>query len=241
MYPIFKNRLFLFIIFLLLFASVLIFLYSQKNLTSSDIKSGYFTLVESEKDLVWRKDLQDLNVMEDAVIFYQQQIKDLEKQVIGIQDEQEKKNKYDDLALYYSKLGDYRTSYQYYIKSLDVSFVNRKTWLNFGNLLVKMNAYKSAELAYLKANEINPYEELNYVELADLYILMGKKEGEILEVYDKGIELIEKPSILLRGKAEFYEERNLYQEAIYVYQRLLTISDNAEAIQNKIDKLKLKL
>lgn len=238
---IFKNKIFWLLIFLVTVSFLGIFWYLQKSQVSQNIKSEHFTLIEAEKDLIWNKDLAELKVMDDAVVFYKQQIVELEKNVSNIQDEQEKKNYYDDLALYYSKLGDYRKSYEYYLKSLDISFVNRKTWLNFGNLLVKMNAYQSAEIAYLKANEINPYEELNYIELADLYILMQKSNEEILAVYDKGISLIEKPSILLKNKAEFYEAKDLYQEAIYVYQKLLTISDNPDSVQIKINKLKLKL
>lgn len=205
--------------------------------------SGYFKLIDDPKNIIYNQDISELSVTPEAVTVWQEKIKELEAAVPNISDELEKKRYYNDLGMYYGYLGQYQTAYDYYVKSLDISYIDRVTWLQFGDLLIKMKAYLSAEAAYKQGNEINPYEQLNYSKLAELYMLMGKSESEVVAVYDQGIATIDKATLLFRAKAYYYEKNKNYTEAIKVYEAWIKIADEASKaeLQEAINKLKTKI
>lgn len=228
------------ILVLLLAAAGVLFWQSNKPQVAGN---EHFTITDNMDDVIMHQDVSELNIMVDAVTYYEDKIAEYEAKIPTIQDDLEKKDYYNDLGLFYSKIGKYQEAYDAYLKSLDLSFVNRKTWVSLGDLLVKMKAYQSAEQAFLKGNEINPYEQANYVKLADLYKLEGRSQDEILAVYNAGIDLIEGPELLYIEKAEYYQELGMYREAINSYKDWLFIAEesNKANIQSKIDKLEEEL
>lgn len=235
-----NKKLMFFGIILLLFLLIFSFWWNN-NKKSQIVSSEHFEMLDDTDKIILNKDLSEINIMADAVEHYNNKIAEMEAEVPNIKDDELKKAYYEDLAFYHSSLGHYQVAYQYYVKSLDLSYINRKTWLSLGELLVNMEAYKTAEAAFIKANEINPYEELNYIKIVDLYKKTSRSQEDILAVYDQGIELIEKPVVLLKGKAEYYEDLGLYQESINAYKDWARVSDQSEYIEAKIKKLEAKL
>ena len=235
-----KKNLFLGAILLALLVIVGL-LWTYNNQKSPLITSEHFELLDDKDDILLYKDLSEINIMTDAVEHYNNKIVEMETELADINDDELRKAYYEDLAFYHSSLGHYEVAYEYYVKSLDLSFVNRKTWLSFGELLVNMQAYKTAEVAFTKANEINPYEELNNIKIVDLYKKTDRSQEDIIAVYNQGIDLIEAPTVLLKNKAEYYEDLELYREAINAYKEWARVSEHKEYIENKIKKLEDKL
>ena len=206
-------------------------------------QSSYFKIIDDPKNVLYKQDVSELSVTPEAITAWEQKLKELEAAAPNIGDELERKRYYNDIGIYLGNLGRYQEAYGYYMKSLDISYIDRVTWLQLGDLLVKMKAYQSAEAAYLKGNEINPYEQLNYIKLADLYILMQKSESDIIDMYDQGIAKIDKPSLIFQAKAYYNEKNKNYAEALKTYEAWLEITDesNKATIQAAINSLKAKI
>lgn len=240
----FNKKLFWFILAAVLALIGLIFwFYYTHQLSSKLPSSSYFQINDDPKNVIHSQKIAELSVTPQAVEVWEKKLSELETQVINIQDELKRKKYYNDIAMYLAYLGRYDEAYDYYIKSLDISYIDRITWLQLGDLLIRMNAYKSAEVAYTRGNDINPYEPLNYIKLADLYVLMGKSEVEVVAVYDQGISKIEKSTSILQAKAYYYEKNKNYKAALVVYEELLKIADQdsraniQEAISHVKDKI----
>lgn len=238
-----QNKKFWLILGVVILALVGLIFWFNRMQTSKLPTSSYFKIIDDPKNVIYSQEISELSVTPQAVEVWQQKIKELEAAVPNISDDLEKKRYFNDLGMYYSYLGKYQESYDYYIKSLDISYIDRVTWLQLGDLLIKMKAYQSAELAYIKGNDINPYEPLNYEKLADLYVLMGKSESEVVAIYDQGIAKIEKSPALLRAKAYYYEKNKNYSEALKTYEAWLKIADEASkaSIEERINILKAKI
>lgn len=205
--------------------------------------SIYFKLIDDPNNIIYSQDISELSVTPQAVEAWQKKLAELKDTAPTIVDELERRKYYNDIAMYLGNLGKYQEAYDYYMKSLDISYIDRITWLQLGDLLVKMKAYQSAEVAYNKGNEINPYEQLNYIKLADLYVLMGKSESEIVAMYDRGIAKVERPTGILQAKAYFYEKNKNYVEALATYEAWLKIAEdsNKANIEASIISLKKKI
>lgn len=146
---------------------------------------------------------------------------------------------YGNLALYKSYLGEYSQSYELYLKTLELESKSRVIWMAFGDLLVRMKAYLSAEAAYKKALALNQYEPEGYIKLADLYRLTGAPESKIEEVYKKGLENIVDNTLLLSEYAKRLSENGDNNRAIEIYEKLKELQpQNREALDREINKLK---
>lgn len=237
-----KTQAFILLAIILVLGTLLFWLINR----SGDDKlptSGYFKIIDNPNTIIYSQDVSELNVTPQAVVSWQQKIKELEATAPNITDELERKRYYNDIAVYLGYVGRYQDAYEYFIKSLDISYIDRVTWLQLGDLLVKMKAYQSAEQAYIKGNDINPYEQLNYIKLADLYALIGKSESEVVAVYDQGIGKIDKATALFQAKAYYYEQKKNYTEALKVYEIWLKNADEAGKanVEERISSLKAKI
>lgn len=200
--------------------------------------TGVFTLLDDEKNLVYS---EQTNVMPQARTQFEQKAKEAEELIKKGGDNEIMVVNYNDYALYNAYLGQYKKSYDAYLKSVALNDMLRATWMGFGDLLVKMKAYKSAEFAYNKIIEINPWEPLHYIKLLDLYKASGETE-KIAETYKIGLEKtstnIEGNTLLLARYAQWLEEQKSYDEAIKVYNELIKAQpDNKAAIEKKIEKI----
>ncbi|HNV97044.1 MAG TPA: hypothetical protein PKL13_01875 [bacterium] len=238
-----KKKL-LFIIFIVVFLGGTGFFVYKNFVSKNHVDSTQFQLSKRDNGIIWNQDIAELNLQESAIPEWRNRIEKLSKEVEILESDVEKRAYYDDLGIYHSYLGEYRKSYDYYIKSLDISPVYRITWMQLGDLLVKMRAYYSAEIAYLKGNEINPYVDMNYQQLAELYDKMGDMQKAIA-IYDQGIKIIgdsgNSIESLLKLKARYLEDKKMYSDAIKTYEELLKKTEDKEGVNNKILKIKEKL
>jgi tetratricopeptide (TPR) repeat protein len=105
-----------------------------------------------------------------------------------------------------------------------------------------MKAFKSAEITYKKAIELNKYIPESYNKLADYYKAVG--DGAKVEAtYKLGIETIkesmESDTLVLDAYAEWLAGEKRYDEAIKIYEQLIVKQPgNKAAIERKIEGLR---
>ena len=148
------------------------------------------------------------------------------------------------LGMYQTYLGNYKEAYNSYLESLKIESQARVAWQNFGDVLLKMRAFKSAEMAYKKAVELNKYIPESYVKLANYYKIVGDINN-VEATYKLAIENINKSMesdvLVLDAYAEWLGTQQRYDEAIKIYQELIVKQPgNKEAIERKINNLKNK-
>ena len=151
---------------------------------------------------------------------------------------------YNNLAIYYSYLGNYQQAFQAYQNSLKQISDSRLTLLAFGDLLTKMKAYLTAEFVYQKTLQLNPYEAAGYIKLVNLYKI-SNNQNKIAEVYKTGLEQtgknVEGNTLLLDDYAEWLVSLKDYEQAIVIYQKLKELQpDNQVALERKIEQIKKK-
>ena len=149
---------------------------------------------------------------------------------------------YNNLGIYQKYLGNYREAYAAYLESLSLESQARVAWQNFADVLLKMKALKSAEMAYKKAVELNKYIPESYVKLADYYKAV-RDDAQVEATYNLAIttikESMESDTLVLTAYAEWLAAQKRYDEAIKVYQELIVKQPgNKEAIERKIEGLK---
>jgi len=149
---------------------------------------------------------------------------------------------YNNLGIYQKYLGNYREAYAAYLESLSLESQARVAWQNFADVLLKMKALKSAEMAYKKAVELNKYIPESYVKLADYYKAV-RDDAQVEATYNLAIttikESMESDTLVLAAYAEWLAGQKRYDEAIKIYQELIVKQPgNKEAIERKIEGLK---
>ena len=236
-----NNLIIVIVIVIVLFIGT-IFVLINRN-TGELPQTGHFQIIDEIDQIILNQNIEDMEnkIMPEALEFYNSEVLKLENLISITNDEMIRRDYFNDIAKYLNNLGRYEEAYKYYLMSLDISYIQRLTWINLADLLVKMKAYKSAEVAYLKANDINAFAEENYIKLAKLYILLNYNIDDIIEIYDKGISIMQKPKLILDEKAKFLEANDMLEDAINTYEKLLDVIDNKEWVQSKIDKLNLEI
>ena len=149
---------------------------------------------------------------------------------------------YNNLGIYQKYLGNYREAYAAYLESLSLESQARVAWQNFADVLLKMKALKSAEMAYKKAVELNKYIPESYVKLADYYKAV-RDDAQVEATYNLAIttikESMESDTLVLDAYAEWLAEEKRYQDAIKILEQLIVKQPgNKEAIERKIEGLK---
>ncbi len=233
---------------ILILAAFFIFFYFNKGNDNSGKskpvteKTAVFTLLDNQKGLIWEK---ETGLTAEVKNFYLEKVKNIKNKIANEKKESELVVLYNNLALYESYLGEYRESYGSYLKALALKNDYRVVWLSFGDLLVKMKAFASAEAAYEKAISLNKYIGLNYIKLANLYKTENAKDYDKIEqAYKRGIEntgqaLNEDNGSLLREYAVWLGEVGKNKQAIKIYEKLKEKQpQNKEAIDREINKLK---
>lgn len=205
-------------------------------------KNAVFTLLDAKEGLIWNK---EADLAPEAKNFYLAKIKNIKSKISNEKKESELVVLYNNLALYESYLGEYRASYESYLKTLKLKNDYRVVWLSLGDLLAKMKAFKSAEAAYEKAISLNKYITLNYIKLADLYKKENSKNYDKIEgAYKRGIAnteqaLNEENGNLLKEYAVWLGDIGRNKQAIEIYEKLKEKQpQNQQAIDREINKLK---
>ncbi len=203
--------------------------------------SKNFKILDEDTEIIWSAEPQNFN--EESLEVFRQRINDieleLENAVLGID---EFEVYHSNLGLYYSYFGDYKSSYENYLKAIDYKSENRVIWVGLADILVFMNAPKSAEFAYLKALELNPGAEDTIIKLGLFYEKFHPEEPEkARKVFEDSLEIILEKTRVVRVFAEWLERHGDYKGAIEQYEILTELEpENAENYRRKMEELRNK-
>lgn len=222
------------------------FWYYEKNVKNNGEKqkekttfSTGFTLLDDEKKLAWSEVVQ---IETEVRAQFEKKVAEIKADLITASGKEARLADYNNLAIYEKYLGNYRESYNAYLESLNLENQARVTWQNLADVLLKVKAFKSAEMAYKKSIELNKYIPESYVKLANYYQAIGDAKN-VEATYKLAIETIkqgmESDTLILDAYAEWLIGEKRYDEAIKIYQELIAKQPaNKAAIERKIENLK---
>jgi len=198
-----------------------------------------FVLLDDEKSLV---SSEPVELSQEARAQFENKVKEIKADLAAAKEQERLLADYNNLAIYQKYLGNYRESYDAYLESLKLESQARVAWQNFADVLLKMKAYKSAEMAYKKSVELNKYIPESYVKLADYYQAIGD-DTQVEATYKLGLETIkqslESDTLVLTAYAEWLVGQKRYAEAIKLYEELIIKQPaNKAAIERKIEGMK---
>lgn len=204
----------------------------------------FFKLLDNNDNLVYS---ETLKLYPEAEAQYKQKLQEISALIAKGGDSDSMATNYNNYGVYNRYLGNYRESYNAFLSSLKLNSKWRITWLDLGDVLIKMKAYKSAEFAYNQATGLNPYDALNYVKLADLYNITGDKE-KLAATFKVGLEKTKQNANQAQNVGLLHEYVNYltaiksYDQAILILEKLKTLEPaNANALDNSITNInKLK-
>lgn len=200
-----------------------------------------FTMLDDETSLVWT---EVVKLNDEARAQFEKKVTEIKADLVTAKEKEQLLADYNNLAIYDKYLGNYRESYDAYLASLQLENRARVSWQNFADVLLKIKAYKSAEMAYKKAVELNKYIPESYVKLADYYKVMNN-DGQVEATYKLALktikESLESDTLVLSDYADWLAGKKRYDEAIKIYQELIIKQPgNKEAIKRKIEELRIK-
>ncbi|MEI6596882.1 MAG: hypothetical protein WCL13_01575 [bacterium] len=198
-----------------------------------------FVLLDDEKSLV---NSEQIDLAPEVRAQFEKKVTEIKADLMTAVDKETRLADYNNLGVYHKYLGNYREAYDAYLQSLNLESQARVSWQNFADVLLKMKAFKSAEMAYKKAIELNKYIPESYVKLGDYYKVMGDRV-KVEETYKLAIttikESMESDTLVLSAYAEWLTGEKRNDEAIKLYEELIVKQpDNKAAIERKIEDLK---
>ncbi|MFC1613039.1 tetratricopeptide repeat protein [Patescibacteria group bacterium] len=102
--------------------------------------------------------------------------------------------------------------------------------MNAGNMSVYLGDYQKAEKYYNECVNLAPGDVVPYLKLMELYrYKMKKNSDEIVQMLDRGIKKMFYPLILILRKASYLKEIGQYEEALKVYNDLVSDDPESEA------------
>jgi len=237
-----KKIIFILLVLLILIGSVSGWWYWQnKQHSNYSPNSEVFKLLDDKANLVYAEAVQ---LYPEARQQFEEKVKEIQSNLAKAGDKDSLVANYNNLGLYSSYLGNYREAFEAYLNSLNTIKDSRMTMLAFGELLVKMKAYKSAEAVFNKTNELNPWEAKGYIKLVNLYEAMADNK-KIDEIYQTGLagtlKNIDQNEyvLLLNDYADWLVSQKSYDQAIIVYQQIAGRQpQNKAMIDKKIADLK---
>lgn len=218
------------------------FWYWNKDKNNQPDKTAFetgFVLLDDEKNLIWSEAVQ---LTPETRARYEEEIKKIKADLTSQKIKEDRLASFNNLAIYYKYLGDYRESYNAYLESIKLQSLARVAWQNFADVLFKMKAYKSAEMAFKKAIELNQYIPESYVKLADYYKAVndGKKAEATYRLAILTIkQSTESDTLILNDYAGWLAGEKRYDEAIKIWRELeIKQPENKEAIERMIENIK---
>jgi len=194
-----------------------------------------FTLLDDKDKLVY---FEDVKLDPEVKQQFREKVAEIKADLTKATDNDTMVADYNNLGLYNSYLGDYQAAYDAYLNSLNTIKDSRMTLLAFGELLVKMKAYNSAEAVFNKTNELNPWEAKGYIKLANLYEVAGEPD-KIEQTYQTGLSETLKNvdqneyAMLLNDYAVWLVSQKAYDQAIVIYQQLAARQPQNKAVIDK--------
>lgn len=144
------------------------------------------------------------------------------------------------LAQVYMDAGDYKRAETLYRKLLEEDSQNPDIYENIGRIMLKKKAYKEAIQAYCRSVELDDKDDQKFLALGRLYRLM-MRYGVAAECFKKAAELKPREVTYLFLLAEACSADDDYENALFTYERILTIEPYNEKAKSATQDVRLKI
>lgn len=226
-----QYSIFIFVAFIVAVAlAYFIFFKSKAEAPVITGEHAVFSLQDNSDIVAWH---ENTNVDETSRTEFNKRINDLQQKIDNETNVDALLDHYVNISLYYKYLGDYQNAYEYALKALEIDSNFRRSWLNLGDILVKMKAYNSAELAYKKSIELFNYDDIGWKKLIALYNIKEPDNYDLIKsTYEDALAILRNNSEdempLLKQYAQWLDDSGKSREARDIYDELIE-KDGANA------------
>lgn len=144
------------------------------------------------------------------------------------------------LAEVYFKSGDFKRAETLYLRLIEIDPQNAGTYEKWGRLLTKKKRFKEAIHAYVKAVEIDDKNDQTLLALGKLYDLM-MRPSLAAECFRRAAELKPRDVSYLFLLAESCERDSDYDNALFTYERILTLEPYNEMAKSRAQDVRMKM
>ncbi len=144
------------------------------------------------------------------------------------------------LAKVYVESGDFRKAETLYRRLLEIDFENPDIYENLGKIFTKKRRYKEAIQAFVRAVELDEKDDQNFLALGRLYHLL-MRYSLAAECFRRAAELKPREVEYLFLLADSCGSDDDLDNALFTYERILTIEPYNERAKNKAGDLRLKI
>lgn len=144
------------------------------------------------------------------------------------------------LAEIYMETADYKKAESLYRKLLEDDPKNPKIYENIGKIMLKKKSYKEAVQAYVRAVELDEKDDHKFISLGKIYHLM-MRYSVAAECFKRAAELKPREVEYLFLLAESCIADEDYDNALFTYERILTIEPYNERAKSLSQDVRLKL
>ncbi len=144
------------------------------------------------------------------------------------------------LAKVYMESGDLKRAETLYRKLLDEDSSNPDIYASIGKIMLKKKSYKEAIQAYVRAVELDDKDDQKFLALGKLYHLM-MRYSVAAECFKRAAELKPREVNYLFLLADSCAADDDYENALFTYERILTIEPYNEKAKSATQDLRLKI
>ncbi len=144
------------------------------------------------------------------------------------------------LAKVYLESGDLKRAETMYRKLLEDNTENPEVYESLGRILLKRKAYKEAIQAYVRAVELDDKDDQKFLALGKLYHLM-MRYSVAAECFKRAAELRPREVNYLFLLADSCAADDDYENALFTYERILTIEPYNERAKSSTQDVRLMI
>ena len=144
------------------------------------------------------------------------------------------------LAQVYLESGDVKRAETLYRKLLEENTDNPEVYESLGKIMLKKKAYKEAIQAYVRAVELDDKDDQKFLALGRLYHLM-MRYSVAAECFKRAAELKPRDVNYLFLLADSCAADDDYENALFTYERILTIEPYNERAKGATQDVRLKI
>lgn len=144
------------------------------------------------------------------------------------------------LARVYFESGDLKRAETMYRKLLEEYTENPEIYESLGRILLKRRAYKEAIQAYVRAVELDDKDDQKFLALGKLYHLM-MRYSVAAECFKRAAELKPREVNYLFLLADSCAADDDYENALFTYERILTIEPYNERAKSSTQDVRLRI
>lgn len=144
------------------------------------------------------------------------------------------------LSEVYFKSGDFKRAETLYLRLIEMDPKNPDIHERYGKLLIKKKRFKEAIHSYVQAIELDEKNDQTLLALGKLYDLMMRPSLSA-ECFRRAAELKPRDVDYLFLLAEACEKDGDYDNALFTYERILTLEPYNEMAKNREQNVRMKM